>query len=122
MQKIYNQLFEKKSFKTAFWFYGVFFTSVSTFVCLAILILEKTISNYFVQFLYLIGFLFYFFIPVVILYSSIQTFRTFENIYFGLIFFIFNNFLLIAIWILPLLIIFGFSFLGWVYSALEVNP
>ena len=122
MQKIYNQLFEKKSFRTAFWFYGVSFTSVSTFVCLAILILEKTISNYFVQFLYLIGFLFYFFIPVVILYSSIQTFRTFENIYFGLIFFIFNNFLLIAIWILPLLIIFGFSFLGWVYSALEVNP
>ena len=122
MQKIYNQLFEKKSFNTAFWFYGVFFTSVSTFVCLAILILEKTISNYFVQFLYLIGFLFYFFIPVVILYSSIQIFRTFENIYFGLIFFIFNNFLLIAIWILPLLIIFGFSFLGWVYSALEVNP
>tara|TARA_Y100000022_G_C12934885_1_gene233337 strand:- start:93 stop:461 length:369 start_codon:yes stop_codon:yes gene_type:complete len=122
MQKIYNQLFEKKSFRTAFWFYGVSFTSVSTFVCLAILILEKTISNYFVEFLYLIGFLFYFFIPVVILYSSIQTFRTFENIYFGLIFFIFNNFLLIAIWILPLLIIFGFSFLGWVYSALEVNP
>ena len=108
--------------KKTFWIFGLIPIFIITFCSFILNQLVKSYESEILNFLYLIFFIIYLLSPLLIIYSSYRTYKNFSKKLQGFFAFILQLIILITLWLVPLIFIFGIGYYFTLINLLNINP